>query len=99
MSHEYEKAEKRAIEVIENGDHDSLFVCASSQNGMDMDVEVVTGVDSDRISGSIGRVRLKQIGIHLAYLSKEANVEPSVIASRIVELMRHQDMGIEVFEE
>ncbi|UPM42858.1 hypothetical protein [Halocatena salina] len=99
MSHEYERAKQRAIEILENGDHDSLFVCTSSQDGKNRDVEVVTGVDSDRITTSTGYVRLEQICMHLAYLSNESNVDPSVIPSKIVTIMRNREIGVEVLEE
>lgn len=37
--------------------------------------------------------------MHLAYLSNESNVDPLIIAAKIVRIMQNQEMRIELLEE
>lgn len=96
-SQEYERARNQAKETLESEEHDAMYLCATSfdETG-DTDVEVVSGVDSDRIQEGKGFVRLQQAALHIQYLADISGVSPVEVASEIASVIENGELTIDV---
>lgn len=96
-SQEYERARNQAKEIIESEEHDAMYLCATSVDETgDTDIEVVSGVNSDRIQEGKGFIRLQQAALHIQYLSDISGVSPVEVAGEIASVIEERAVTIDV---
>ncbi len=99
-SESYAEATRQAIDIVENGEHDSIYLCTMKAENGGTDLEVVSGVDS----GSIGErakgvVRLEQAALHVQHLAELSGRHPTEIAMGIANAIERGSVSINLKEE
>lgn len=99
MSSEYAEATRRAVDVVENGEHDSIYLCTMKAENGGTDLEVVSGVDSDSIGDrGNGVVRLEQAVLHIQHLAELSGRPPAEIAVGLANAIESGSVSIDLNE-
>lgn len=99
-SQEYGRARNQAKEILESEEHDAMYLCATSVDETGVtDIEVVSGIDSDRIQDGKGFVRLQQAAMHFQYLADISGLSPVEVAGEIASVIENGEVTIDVKEE
>lgn len=99
MSSEYAQATRRAVEIVKNTDHDSIYLCTTNMENGGTNLELVSGVDSDSIGKRTkGVVRLEQAALHIQHLAELSGRPPGEIALGIANAIESGSVSIDLNE-